>query len=99
MAEVVVAVLVFGGLGVLPIVGLIIKVWRDHLGKQRNAQGRCYACGDLRMLFPLTHYRGETFNYCLPCSARQDRISTVIGLVVAGILIVGFCAWLVVRQL
>lgn len=99
MVEIIVATLVIGGLAVLPIVGLIIQVWRDYRGKRRNAQGRCYACGELRFLWPLSHYKGATFNYCLPCTARQDRISTVIGLTVAGVLIAGLCAWLVVRQL
>lgn len=99
MVETIVVVLVVGGLGVLPIVGLIIQVWRDYRGKRRNAQGRCYACGELGFLLPLPHYKGATFNYCLRCTSRQQRISTVIGLIVAGVLIVGLCVWLVVRQL
>lgn len=99
MVEVIVAALVVGGLGVLPIVGLVIQVWRDYRGKRRNANGRCYACGEPGLLWPLPHYKGDTFNYCLPCTSRQRRISTVTGLTAAGVLIVGLCAWLVVRQL
>lgn len=99
MVEIIVAVLVVGGLTVLPIVGLIIQVWRDHRGKRRNAQGRCYACGESGFLWPLPHYKGATFNYCLPCSQRQRRMSMVTGLVAAGVLVVGLCAWLVVREL
>lgn len=99
MVEIVVAVLVVGGLGVLPIVGLIIQVWRDNRGKRRNAAGRCYACGGAGFLWPVHHYKGATFNYCLPCTERQRRMSTVLGLVAAGVLIIGLCAWLVVRQL
>lgn len=98
MVEIVVAVLVVGGLGVLPIVGLIIQVWRDRRGKRRNAQGRCYACGGSGLLLPLPHYKGATFNYCLPCSQRQRRMSTMTGLVAAGVLVVGLCAWLIVRE-
>jgi hypothetical protein len=97
--EIVVAVLVIGGLGALPIAGLIIQVWRDRRGKRRNAQGMCYACGQSGLLLPLSHYKGDAFNYCLPCSARQHQISNVLGLIVAGVLMVGLCAWLVVRQL
>lgn len=99
MVEFIVAVLVIVGLGVLPIVGLIIQVWRDYRGKRRNAQGRCYAWGESGLLWPLPHYKGATFNYCLPCTSRQHRISKVIGFVVAGILVAGLCAWLVVRRL
>jgi hypothetical protein len=94
-----VAVLVIVGLGVLPVAGLIIQVWRDYRGKRRNAQGRCYACGQSGLLLPLIHYKGEMFSYCLPCTTRQRRISTAVGFVAAAILIVGLCAWLVVREL
>ncbi|WP_431094823.1 hypothetical protein [Polaromonas aquatica] len=99
MVEIIVAVLVVGGLAVLPIAGLIIQVWRDHRGKRRNAQGRCYACGGSGFLLPLAHYKGATFNYCVACFQRQRRMSTMTGLVAAGVLVAGLCAWLIVREL
>lgn len=99
MVDIVVAVVVVGALGVLPIVGLIIQVWRDRRGKRRNAQGRCYACGGSGFLWPLPHYKGATFNYCLPCSQRQRRMSTMTGLIAAGVLVVGLCTWLIAREL
>jgi hypothetical protein len=96
MGEPIFIVMLFGVLGVLPIVGLIVQILRDRRGRRRNAQLKCYLCGNSGALLPLHHYRNwnDNFLYCHTCFTRQDRISTLVYLLGAGILIVGLVAWL-----
>lgn len=92
----VVLVLVVFSLLVLPVGGLVIQVWRDWRGSRRNTELRCYACGQARMLLPVSHYKGDTFLYCRPCANRQAQLSSTVVLIAVGVIvIVGFLAWLV----
>lgn len=98
MVEKAVAILVVIGLGVLPIVGLAIQVWRDWRGRRRNVEKRCYSCGGATFLLPVHHYKGDTFMYCPICLKRGERLSQSVALVGGGIICFGFIVWLAIRS-
>lgn len=80
--ETAVGVYLLVALGALPIVGLVIQVFRDSRGKRRNESGCCYACGTRKgLLVSVPHYKGDTFQYCAACARSQKRKSSLNGFV------------------
>lgn len=85
-------------LGVFPVIALVVQVYRDSRGKKRNLAMRCYACESSGSLFPVPHYKGDTFLYCLPCVESQHKSRRVLGYVAMVIIAAALVGWVVLSQ-
>lgn len=85
-------------LGVFPVITLVVQVYRDSRGKKRNLAMRCYACDSSGSLFPVSHYKGDTFLYCLPCTERQRKSGRFWGYGVLLVVAVGLVGWVIISR-
>jgi hypothetical protein len=96
--EIAVGFFVIAALGAFPVIALVVQVYRDSRGKKRNLAMRCYACESSGCLFPVPHYKGDTFLYCLPCVERQHKSRRVLGYVAMVIIAVVLVSWVLLSQ-
>jgi predicted permease len=96
--ELAAAFFLIAALGVFPIIALVMQVYRDSRGKKRNQAMRCYACDSSGYLFPVPHYKGDTFLYCLPCVERQHGSRRVLGYVAMAIIAVALVNWVIISR-
>lgn len=89
------AIFLFGALGVFPLMALVVQVYRDRRGKKRNLALRCYACESAGYLFPVPHYKGDTFLYCLPCVERQHKSQRIFSWTVICGIAVALAGWVI----
>jgi predicted permease len=96
--EIAAALFLIAVLGVFPVFALVVQVYRDSRGKKRNLAMRCYACESSGYLFPVPHYKGDTFLYCLPCVERQQKSQRVLGYLAMVIIAVALVGWVILSQ-
>ncbi|CAN7286845.1 hypothetical protein [Polaromonas sp. LjRoot131] len=96
--EIAVGFFVIAALGAFPVIALVVQVYRDSRGKKRNLAMRCYACDSNGYLFPVPHYKGDTFLYCLSCVESQHKSRRVLGYVAVVVIAAVLVGWVVLSQ-
>jgi hypothetical protein len=96
--ELTAAILLVGALGVFPVIALVVQVYRDLRGKKRNLAMRCYACESSGYLFPVPHYKGDTFLYCLLCVKSQHKSQRFFAWAAIGGIAVALAGWVILSR-
>lgn len=96
--ELAVVLFVVIALGVFPVIALVMQVYRDSRGKKRNRAMRCYACDSSGLLFPVPHYKGDTFLYCTPCVEKHRNSERNLGYLALVIIAVVLVGWVILSH-